>query len=109
MNFILFADDTNILCEDEDYATLSNNVDNELKLLNKWFAINKLSLNVTKTKYMVFGNKCIGNNRKIFINMQEIEKIDKIKFLGGNVDSKLSLKFHIEQVVTKISKSISLI
>ena len=46
---ILFADDTNFFCSGKSVNQLCNIVCGELSKLNKWFAVNKLSLNVEKT------------------------------------------------------------
>ena len=46
MKFVLFADDTYILCKHENYVSLYELVNIELSKLSKWFSINKLSLNV---------------------------------------------------------------
>ena len=46
MKFVLFADDTNILCKHENCVSLCELVNIELNKLSKWFSINKLSLNV---------------------------------------------------------------
>ena len=48
LKFILFADDTNIFCSGSDIVQLSIIVSNELDKLSEWFAVNKLSLNVSK-------------------------------------------------------------
>ena len=48
LKFVLFADDTNILYSDANVNNLNNVVNMELDKLNKWFIINKLSLNVSK-------------------------------------------------------------
>ena len=50
---ILFADDTNLLFELEDQNTRV--IENEIINIAEWFSINKLSLNISKTKYMLFG------------------------------------------------------
>ena len=52
LKYVLFADDTNLLYEHENYETLCMNVNNELSKLKEWFSINKLSLNVKKTNFM---------------------------------------------------------
>ena len=51
---ILFADDTNLFISEKDPATLNNILNSELNKLSSWFAANKLSLNISKTKFMVF-------------------------------------------------------
>ena len=55
-------------------------VNNELSKLNEWFSINKLSLNVKKTNFMVFGNKHINEALKIRINNEDIVKESETKF-----------------------------
>ena len=56
LKFILFADDTNIFCSGKDLQNLSCLITQELHKLRDWFAVNKLSLNVSKTNFMVFSN-----------------------------------------------------
>ena len=51
---ILFADDTNLFISEKDPVTLNNTLNSELNKLSAWFAANKLSLNISKTKFMVF-------------------------------------------------------
>ena len=46
--FIIFADDTNLFCTSKDIVSLSVTICNELMKLKKWFALNKVSLNITK-------------------------------------------------------------
>ena len=48
LKFVLFADDTNMLCSDANVKNLNN----ELDKLNTLFIITKLSLNVSKTNYI---------------------------------------------------------
>ena len=48
LKFIIIADDTNLFCTRKDIVSLSVTICNELMKLKKWFALNKLSLNITK-------------------------------------------------------------
>ena len=66
MKFVLFADDTNILCNNEKYVSLCELVNIEMSKLSTWFSINKLSLNVKKTSYMLFGNRHLDNDIKSY-------------------------------------------
>ena len=60
--YILYADDTSIespLCNFTFSSSstgdmLSESINTELSLINNWFIVNKLSLNSTKTKFMIF-------------------------------------------------------
>ena len=80
--------------------------------MSKWFSVNKLSLNVRKTSYMIFGNRHVINDIRICINREEIEKVlynYVTKFLGVYIDYRLNWKTHIEHITNKVSKSISII
>ena len=51
---IIFAYDTNLFFSNCDIPVLFATVNNELSKINQWFLVNKLSLVVTKTKYLFF-------------------------------------------------------
>jgi hypothetical protein len=51
---ILYADDTTGLDSDSDLPTLLARTRSELTKLSHWFTANKMSLNVSKTKYIIF-------------------------------------------------------
>ncbi len=50
----LFADDTTGLGSSFDLPSLITRVQNELTKLSHWFIANKMFLNVSKTKYIIF-------------------------------------------------------
>ena len=80
LQFILFADDTNTFCSGENLHVLSNMISQEMKKLYVWFALNKLSLNVAKTNFMVFSNTKRVENVNITINESVIERVHQTKF-----------------------------
>ncbi len=53
LRFVLFADDTNIFLSGDDVKEINKTLSKQLDKLNSWFAVNKLSLNVSKTNYMI--------------------------------------------------------
>ena len=92
LNFILFANDTNIFFSGKNLMELCNIMTNELKQLAVWFKVNKLSLNVSKTNYMVFGGKQPSNvETHIFINGVEIDRVPHTEFLGIQIDSRINM------------------
>ena len=110
LNFILFADDTNIFCSGKNIETLCKTVSKELDKLNIWFAVNKLSLNVSKTNFILFGNKKhTTEDVHITINNVKIDRVYVTKFLGVMIDHNLNWKEHIDVINSKISKSIAII
>ena len=50
----LFADDTGFMKSVNSLETLFSSANTELTYAASWFQANKLTLNVSKTKYMVF-------------------------------------------------------
>ena len=57
LKYVIFADDTTIFCSDDCLQRLMEKVTVELGKLKMWFDVNKLSLNLNKTKFMIFGNR----------------------------------------------------
>ena len=57
IDIILFADDTNIVFSDKCLTTLESRVNTEIQKISRWLQINKLSLNIKKTNYILFKSK----------------------------------------------------
>ena len=55
--FVLFADDTTLVASHYDLNTFVDLLNEDLKYVYEWLICNKLSLNVLKTKYLVFINR----------------------------------------------------
>ena len=74
---ILFADDTNLFYSGKDIDELCSVVSIELDKLCIWFQVNKLSLNTSKTNFMVFTNRSLTRFNKIAIQGTPQMAIDK--------------------------------
>ena len=77
LNFILFADDTNIFYSHKSIDTLIETLNHELIKVSSWFKCNKLSLNVDKTCFLNFSTSHSHSflNKNIIIdNVPIIEK-----------------------------------
>ena len=111
-NFTLFADDTTAIASDPSLTNLIKMVNHELTNISHWFTMNKLSLNVDKTNYIIFHDphrKIKFNNISIHINNTEIKNVSSTKFLGVIVDQSLTWKEHIKHIGKKISKNIGIL
>ena len=107
LKFILFADDTNIFNMHNNLTTLINTTNQELQNLSSWFKANKLSLNVTKTNFMIFSNVCdnfVKDNIIIELDGKQLERVTTSKFLGVFIDDELSWKPHISHVTNIIAR-----
>ena len=102
VNFKLFADDTQF------YMTLNNvdQVKGKIELImdevGKWMESKQLKLNQDKTECLLVGkNKDIKklSMSTLCINGRNLDVCDAVKNLGVTLDSTLSMKEHIQQVV----------
>ena len=107
---ILYADDTTLFAS---LSNLENNLDNintlntELCLVSKWLKLNKLSLNVAKTKAMLFHTiQRQVNYPELYIDEIKIDFVEKFNFLGLIIDENLKWKSHIKAISNKISKAL---
>lgn len=105
LNFLLYADDTNLFIKGENIAEMKTTLNNELVHVAEWINSNKLSLNIKKTHYMISHSTMTQVQPvNVRINNLSIERIYEIKFLGVTIDSLLKWRPHIEEVKTKISR-----
>jgi len=87
-----------------------SNINTELIKYIDWLQLNALSLNVDKTKCMIFKSP-----QKLFIpppiKLRDnlIEYVDNFNFLGITIDNHLTWKEHVEKISRKISKVIGIL
>ena len=106
---ILFADDTNVFCAGDNQLQLECMLNREPAKLCKWFAANKLSLNLSKTSYMLFRNRLPDVDFNVFIENERINRAHVTKLLGIYIDDKLNWKHHINTDRSKLAKVTAII
>ena len=94
IKYILFPDDTDKKNVQKKISInlLQRTVSSVLDKMCTWFAVNKLSLNVSKTSYTSFGINALSANIDITINGVNIDRVRVVKFLGVLIDEKLNWK-----------------
>jgi phage antirepressor YoqD-like protein len=124
---VLFADDTTGLGKGKNLRDLTAYMNIELQKIANWFRSNKMAINTSKTKFIVFrtrGKRIVPADCNLVFNNNEIGKpenpnllypIDRVhydgeektfKLLGGLFDEYLSFDDHISNLCGKISKSL---
>ena len=76
----------------------------ELTMVCEWLKANRLTLNVKKTKYMVFGSKQKLRHKpdlNINIDGQKLERVEVMKYLGVHLDEHLTFSTHISEICRK--------
>ena len=112
ISYVLYADDTNVFYSDSCITTLVETMQNEMNKIINWLNANKLSINVSKTKLIVFKSKNKKlNYQDIVIKIQDkkIERVSETKFLGVVIDESLTWNTHIDIISKNIMKSAGLI
>lgn len=111
INLIMFADDTNIFFTDNTLNGLESKTNQELDKISKWFKLNKLSLNVKKTNFILFHtkSKVIRYVPTITIDNIPIVQVKETKFLGVVINESLSWINHIDTIKQKVTKNIGII
>ena len=109
----MFADDTQI-------DTSSNNIDSIAKLLNKdlanvsdWMKANKLTLNTSKTEYMIIGShkrlQQIQYGPSIILDDNQIKRVQVAKSLGLMIDETLTWDEQVSLITKKVNKGLNVL
>jgi len=101
---VSFADDTTIFASGNNLKFLYKKVNADLMNLSKWFDSNSLTLNVEKSKYILFRpkSKAVNYNGKIEICGIQIDKVQNARFLGIILNEFLDWEPQVKHVLTKI-------
>ena len=106
---ILYADDTTLCATLNVHWDQSDslNLNEELNTISNWMKLNKLSLNVQKTRAMMFHvTQRTVNFPKLLIDETEIEFASSFNFLGIKLHQNLKWDSHIETVTKRVSRTI---
>ena len=108
--FILYADDANIIMTGNTIQEIQIKYDALIKNLIEWVHINGLSLNVKKTKYMIFSKSSLQHAHfKPTIHNKPIEYTRSTRFLGVILDDKLNWNAHIKATKAKMTRYLGIL
>jgi hypothetical protein len=108
---IIFADDTNIFIKGNSILATMQILNDELVKIVNWLNANKLSLNISKTHYIIFQSQKRGlrNSIDLRLNNSNIEQVYSTKFIGVVLDSNLKWDKHIQMVKNKVAKGLGIL
>ena len=101
----MYADDTTLYfnLDDVDSVNMSDNINIHLEKNNVWLKLNKLTINVSKTKFMIFHKRRGIPQLDLLLNNIKIELVSNFTFIGIILDSRsLSWKNHTKMIAIKI-------
>ena len=105
---IIYADDTTLYGKLGSFkGDISSEINKELQRVNDWLKINKLSLNISKTKFMIFHKpRRKITVPKLLINGSTLTQCNVFNFLGIQINQNLTWTDHIKSTSLKISRSL---
>ena len=108
---LLFADDTTFQITGQNLKNVFEKANLELSKASEWFASNKLTLNVSKTKFILFHKKGTPvdlSGLSLNIGNEKLEQIGNnlstksFKFVGIHLDEHLDWSHHIKFLHNKL-------
>ena len=117
IHLVLYADDMNLLVSNKSLKKSMMVLNKELARLEEWFQANKLTVDLSKTKFILFGSRQRLTNSTTTrleqdLNLKlgrQIDRVTHTKFIGLVLDENLSWSFHIDSISRKIAKSIGIL
>ena len=98
----MYADDTSVSIAASSLPELELALNAELANLREWLNVNKLSLNIAKTEFMLIGSRqrlatTIDHSLTVQIKGHEIDGVPHTKSLGVYIDQNLSWSKHVNE------------
>ena len=115
-DFVMYADDTTLVSTLETFGRTCNvkeierNINIEISKVTTWLQRNKLQLNVSKSKFMMFFEhpKTLPK-LNITANGNLINQVSEFNFLGITINENITWNLHIRKTSIKIARVIGIL
>ena len=99
-----FADDTTLITTAETWTEAVLKANRDYELLTDWYKNSRLSLNISKTKYMLFG---ASPDQTLNLTMQgsTLEKVTEYKLVGLTIDDQLTWKKQVDNTLGNVRRA----
>ena len=108
----LFADDTALYCSSQSARDLQTMLNQDLDRLAQWLYEHKLTLNVSKSKFMLIGGPRKLNTLQeltLTIKEKELDRVNSYKYLGVIINENLSWTDHVDYIKIKVSQRLGVL
>ena len=96
----------------DNFESLIRATKQELIRISTWLATNKFVLNISKTNYIIFTSKGKSYNKNVSniqIDGNNLQKVNKTKFLGIVIEEHLNWAMHISHLCNIIARNIGIL
>jgi len=101
----MYADDTHITYAGSDLHLIQSSLFHDLEKQNKWLVSNRITLNATKTEFMLIGSRqrlsTLSDTLKVSIDVPT-EQVSSMKSLGVFINENLTWHSDIDKLCKKI-------
>ena len=109
----MFADDTQIATSSDDIKVITATLNRDLNNVPNWLSANKLTLNNSKTEYMIIGSKKmlsqVTADPAISVGNLEIKRVEMTKSLGLMIDESLDWTAQVEHISKKVTSGLAIL
>ena len=107
----LFVDDAMLSISSTSMTNSELKTNLELSKVENWSRHNKLSLNLSKTNYLLIQNKSRLEKGKIKLKVNDspLKQSSVVKYLGVYIDDNLNWSAHIQHLQKQVSRSTALL
>ena len=106
----MYADDTNLSFAGNNVLDIEQNLNQDLENVNEWLIANKLTLNQSKTEFMLIGSRqrirTFETSPSLEISGMPINRVSHTKSIGVYLVENLIWNEHINQISRKIASGI---
>ena len=106
----MYADDTHLTLAGNSVDSIELNLNEDLARISEWLTANELTLNKSKTEFMIIGSRqrlnTLPHSPSLKIDEAPINQVPSTKSLGVYIDENLTWKVHIENLSKKIASGI---
>ena len=106
----MYADDTNLSFAGNNVLDIEQNLNQDLENVNEWLIANKLTLNQSKTEFMLIGSRqrirTFETSPSLETGGMPINRVSHTKSIGVYLDENLTWNEHINQISRKIASGI---
>ena len=108
---IFFADDSNMFISGKNPDELIDIMNEEMVKIVDWLKLNRLSLNLKKTHFILFRKKrsIVNISKDLIVDNVKIDMVENTKFLGVIVDQYLSFQCHINYTKGKVARGVGIL
>ena len=94
------------MMSDRSIESLQTKFNFEVKKIDAWLGQDKLSLNYSKTNFMVINkylHESVSASFNLNLNGVALKRVETIKYLGISIDETLTCSSHITQLTLQLS------